>query len=73
MARATAFGKKLEAASAAKVVMWDERLTSVQAKRAMMGGEVSARKQKKRIDSMAAQLMLQSYLDSRKKGGAGAG
>jgi putative holliday junction resolvase len=46
------------------VVMWDERLTSRQADRAMLSGDLSRRKRKQRIDSLAAQLILQSYLDA---------
>jgi len=64
-ARARAFGDKLHAATQAEIVMWDERLTSREADRAMLQGDLSRKKRKKRIDSMAAQLMLQSYLDSR--------
>ena len=63
--RAEAFAEKLREAVSAKVVMWDERLTSVQADRAMLTGDLSRKKRKKRIDSLAAQLMLQSYLENR--------
>ena len=61
---AQAFADKLRAATAADVVMWDERLTSRQADRAMLSGNLSRKKRKKRIDSLAAQIMLQSYLDA---------
>lgn len=63
--RASAFADKLREATGAVVVMWDERLTSRQADRAMLSGDLSRKKRKKRIDSLAAQIMLQSYLDSR--------
>ncbi len=43
---------------------WDERLTTVMAQRAMRDMGISSRKQKGRIDHMAAALILQSYLDS---------
>lgn len=43
---------------------WDERLTTVMAQRAMRDMGISSRKQKGRIDQMAAALILQSYLDS---------
>lgn len=46
----------------------DERLTSMQADRAMLEGDMSRAKRKKLSDKLAAQLILQSYLDSRKKG-----
>lgn len=67
-ALAQAFAGKLREATAADVVMWDERLTSRQADRAMLSGDLSRKKRKKRIDSLAAQIMLQSYLDSKNKG-----
>jgi len=43
---------------------WDERLTTVMAQRAMRDMGISSRKQKRRIDQMAAAFILQSYLDS---------
>ena len=64
-ARAGEFAEKLRRAATATVITWDERLTSVQAERAMLSGDLTRAKRKKRIDSLAAQLMLQSYLDSR--------
>ncbi len=66
--RANEFADKLREATGAEVVMWDERLTSRQADRAMLSGDLSRKKRKKRIDSLAAQIILQSYLDSRGKG-----
>jgi len=65
-ARAEAFADKLREATGVEVVMWDERLTSRQADRAMLSGDLSRKKRKKRIDSLAAQLMLQSYLDAQR-------
>jgi putative Holliday junction resolvase len=65
MSRAVeAFAEKLRAATDAEIVTWDERMTSLQADRAMLDADLSRGKRKKRIDSMAAQLMLQSYLDA---------
>jgi putative Holliday junction resolvase len=46
---------------------WDERLTSVQAERILLEGDVSRAGRRKRSDRIAAQLILQSYLDSRKR------
>ncbi len=63
--RATAFADELSDATPAEVVTWDERLTTAQAERAMLGGDLSRKKRKKRRDALAAQLLLQSYLDSR--------
>jgi putative Holliday junction resolvase len=46
------------------VVLWDERLTSVEARRTLEG----SRSDKKAVDRIAAVLILQSYLDSRLRG-----
>ena len=43
---------------------WDERLTTVMAQRAMRDMGINSKKQKGRIDQMAAAFILQSYLDS---------
>jgi len=47
---------------------WDERLTTVQAERALLEADVSRVKRKRVIDKLAAQFILQSYLDSRERG-----
>ena len=47
------------------VELWDERLTTAQAERHLLGADMSHRQRKQRIDAVAAQIMLQSYLDSR--------
>src|SRR2546426_3225349 len=43
---------------------WDERLTTAQAERALLEGNVRRQQRKQKIDAIAAQLMLQSYLDA---------
>ena len=43
---------------------WDERLTSVQANRLLIEGNVRREKRKQKVDQMAAALLLQSYLDA---------
>lgn len=45
----------------------DERLTTVQAERALLEGDMSRAKRKGLRDMLAAQLILQAYLDSRKR------
>ena len=67
--QAAEFAETLRGATGVAVVTWDERLTSVQAERAMLAGDLSRRKRKKRIDSLAAQLMLQNYLDAHRPPG----
>ena len=49
------------------IKMWDERLTSVQAERAMLEADLSRAKRRRLSDRLAAQIILQSYLDSRKR------
>lgn len=57
------FKEKLEA-QGIKVILWDERLTTVSAQRMLIGADVSRKKRKKVIDKMAAVTILQDYLDS---------
>jgi len=45
------------------VKTWDERLTSVQANRALTQGRAKKRKKRENVDSIAAAILLQSYLD----------
>lgn len=50
----------------------DERLSTVRAHRSMLEGDLSRKKRGKRVDMIAAQLILQCYLDSKgSKGGRG--
>jgi putative Holliday junction resolvase len=46
------------------IKMWDERLTTVAANRAMLEGDLSRSKRKKIVDKIAATFILQGYLDS---------
>lgn len=46
------------------VRLFDERLTSAQAKRAMREGGMTDRQARGKVDMIAAALMLQAYLDS---------
>ena len=43
---------------------WDERLTSAQANRYLIEGNVRREKRKEKVDQMAAAILLQSFLDS---------
>lgn len=47
-----------------EIVMRDERLTTVQAERHLIDADVSRKKRKEVIDMIAAQLLLQNYLDA---------
>lgn len=51
------------------IVFWDERLTSVMAENAMIEADLSRKKRKQKVDSLAAILILQSYLDYLKNEG----
>ena len=42
---------------------FDERFSTVRANRAMLEGDLSRKKRKERVDMIAAQLILQGYLD----------
>ena len=61
---AQAFAERLRASIACPVVLWDERLTTVQAERALLEGNVSRRNRRKVVDAAAAALLLQSWLDA---------
>ncbi|WP_346663948.1 Holliday junction resolvase RuvX [uncultured Merdimonas sp.] len=58
------FGQMLERRTGLKVVMWDERLTTVEAERTLMENKVRRENRKKYIDQIAAVFILQGYLDS---------
>ncbi len=62
------FTQELSKAVPVPVKTWDERLTTAQAERALLEADMSRAKRKRLNDMVAAQLILQGYLDSRKKG-----
>lgn len=49
------------------VITWDERLTTVQAEKALLAQDMSRSKRKVKRDAIAAEIMLQSYLDFSKQ------
>ncbi|MBU2700919.1 putative Holliday junction resolvase [Sporomusaceae bacterium BoRhaA] len=49
---------------AQKIILWDERLSTVAAAKSLIAADVSRAKRKKVIDKMAAVFILQGYLDS---------
>lgn len=57
------FCEKLKEALNIKIDMWDERLTTVAAHRAMLEADLSRAKRKKIVDKIAATYILQGYLD----------
>jgi len=58
------FAEKLRESTGTEVSLWDERLSTRQAERSMLEGDLSRKKRKKRRDIIAAQLILQSFLDA---------
>jgi putative Holliday junction resolvase len=61
---ALAFAKKLEAILPCQVVTWDERLTTTAANRALRASGRKTRNSRHVVDQVAAQMILQGYLDS---------
>ena len=49
------------------VVLQDERLTTVEATNYMIEADLSRKKRKQKIDALAANIILQTYLDKEKK------
>ncbi|MCK9556007.1 Holliday junction resolvase RuvX [bacterium] len=45
------------------VNLWDERLTTVSAQRILISANITRKKRKEKVDSLAAQIMLQNFLD----------
>ncbi len=57
------FKEMLEKRTGLEVVLWDERLTTVAADRAMMEGSIRREDRKNYVDKLAAVFILQGYLD----------
>ena len=60
------FKKLLEENLNIEVEMQDERLTTVEAHNYMIEANMSRKKRKQKIDSLAANIILQTYLDRKK-------
>ncbi len=63
------FKEALERRTGLEVVLWDERLTTVAADRAMKEAGLRREKRKDYVDMIAAEFILQGYLDSRSLNG----
>ena len=61
--KAAEFAEKLRRRVNCPVLLWDERLTSVQANRALRDSGLTLGKRQQAVDRVAAMLLLQSYLD----------
>ena len=58
------FQAMLQRRTGLEVVLWDERLTTMESERILQEGGVRRENRKERIDWMAATLILQSYMDA---------
>lgn len=58
------FAKLLKEKFQLPVILWDERLSTVEAERLLIEADVSRKKRRNVIDKMAAVMILQGYLDS---------
>jgi putative Holliday junction resolvase len=58
------FAAVLKENVAVPITTWDERLTSAQAQRYLISGNVRRQERKEKVDKMAAAILLQSYLDN---------
>lgn len=54
----------LERRTGLEVIMWDERLTTVEANRTLIEGDIRRENRSLYVDKLAAVLILQGYLDS---------
>lgn len=61
------FQKMLEEETGLTVHLQDERLTTKQAENLLISNDTSRKKRKRVIDSLAATIILQSYLDRRER------
>lgn len=61
------FCEKLNVATGIEIIFQDERLTTVAATRVLLEADVSRKKRKQVIDTVAASLILQTYLDKLSK------
>lgn len=60
------FAREVEEVSGVKTVMWDERLTTVDAHEILSLSGLRQKKHKKHVDELAAVLILEAFLEKRK-------
>ncbi|HEY8552330.1 MAG TPA: Holliday junction resolvase RuvX [Thermaerobacter sp.] len=61
------FADALRQAGVARVTLWDERLSTVEAERVLIAADVSRRRRKQVIDRMAATVILQGFLEAARR------
>jgi putative holliday junction resolvase len=62
------FGQWLAEVTGVPVEFFDERFTSTEAENLLMNAEMTKKRRKKRLDMLAAQIMLTAYLESSDRG-----
>ena len=65
--KSLAFAEMLRKRTGLPVVMWDERLTTVEANRTLMESGVRREHRKEYLDKIAAVFILQGYLDFKRR------
>ncbi|MCI0483716.1 MAG: Holliday junction resolvase RuvX [candidate division NC10 bacterium] len=68
-AGAQKFAEQLETTLGLPVILWDERYSTVAADRALIEAGVRRKRRQQMRDSVAALLILQTYLDRQQRGG----
>jgi len=63
--RVVRFAEELHERLALPIDLWDERMTSIEADRSLRESNMGGRKRRQARDRVAAQILLQSYLDRR--------
>jgi putative Holliday junction resolvase len=63
------FGQWLFELTGVPVVYFDERFTSQEAEQFLLGAELTKKNRKKRLDMLAAQIMLSAFLESQGRSG----
>ena len=69
---ASSFAEKIKALVECEVRTWDERLSTIAAHRALREAGKSSRQTRGYVDQVAAQMLLQGYLDSLEHNQSGA-
>lgn len=67
--RARKFAQRVADATGREVELWDERLTTVEAQRALRGSGVKGRDARGKVDGVAAAIVLEAWLAARSTGG----
>jgi putative Holliday junction resolvase len=62
--QAKRFARELEEILGKPVQLWDERLSTCHAEKCLKEGNLTRKKRSKKVDSVAATILLQSYLDT---------